>query len=238
MIKRGLWKINGPIPEWFGSFHFNGLKGNLSDPSNFYWHQLPTMHKVNPWAKQKVAEKLQPPTNIISKPNMLQYSVETIRVVAGVEVKVSCIVMAFPSSVAGFTDTDIIDTTIAMDGKLVDESFFRQYIDFTMGDGYAENLLLECVNESRFVATEKAEQTYRAETSDTTKQPSKLLHSAIAIALMKKFEDAGARGLLKYEYVNDGNDCTMNVGISMVDVQNIINSVCFDQELWDKASKY
>lgn len=70
MIKRGLWKINGPIPEWFGSFHFNGLKGNLSDPSNFYWHQLPAMHKVNPWAKQKVAEQPQPATSSVVKPNV------------------------------------------------------------------------------------------------------------------------------------------------------------------------
>jgi hypothetical protein len=55
MIKRGLWQINAPIPEWFGSFHFRGLKGGF-DPSNQYadhtceyWKSLPANHKVNPW---------------------------------------------------------------------------------------------------------------------------------------------------------------------------------------------
>lgn len=49
MVKRGLWKINAPIPEWFGSYHFSGLKGNLEDKSNFYWNSLPFYQKVNPW---------------------------------------------------------------------------------------------------------------------------------------------------------------------------------------------
>jgi len=55
MIKRGLWQINGPIPEWFGSFHFTGLKGGYdlnntyADHNCMYWKQLPLMHKINPW---------------------------------------------------------------------------------------------------------------------------------------------------------------------------------------------
>ncbi len=55
MIKRGLWQINAPIPEWFGSFHFNGLKGgfDLSNPRGdhgcIYWKALPAHQKVNPW---------------------------------------------------------------------------------------------------------------------------------------------------------------------------------------------
>ncbi len=58
MVKRGLWKINAPIPEWFGSFHFNGLKGNLSDPSNIYWNSLPANHKVNPWKEEAPFSKM------------------------------------------------------------------------------------------------------------------------------------------------------------------------------------
>lgn len=54
MIKRGLWKINAPIPEWFGSFHFSGLRGRI-DKNCFYWHNLlPAEHKVNPWANPSV----------------------------------------------------------------------------------------------------------------------------------------------------------------------------------------
>jgi len=50
-VERGRYKINASIPEWFGSYHFDGLKGRLNAPSNFYWNGLPTEHKVNPWAK-------------------------------------------------------------------------------------------------------------------------------------------------------------------------------------------
>jgi len=48
MIKRGLWQINGPIPQWFGSFHINGLKGQL-DHNCEYWNSLPAGYKINPW---------------------------------------------------------------------------------------------------------------------------------------------------------------------------------------------
>jgi len=50
-IKHGKYKINAPIPDWFGSYHFDGLKGRLNAPSNLYWNSLPTEHKVNPWSK-------------------------------------------------------------------------------------------------------------------------------------------------------------------------------------------
>lgn len=49
-IKHGHYKINAPIPNWFGSFHFDGLKGRLEDKSNFYWNSLPYTQKKNPWA--------------------------------------------------------------------------------------------------------------------------------------------------------------------------------------------
>ena len=54
-IKRGLWQINGPIPEWFGSFHIKGLKGayNLNseyaDHTCIYWNFLDDKYKINPW---------------------------------------------------------------------------------------------------------------------------------------------------------------------------------------------
>ena len=52
-IKRGLWQINGPIPEWFGSFHINALKSKSAlqelERSSIYWKSLPAEHKVNPW---------------------------------------------------------------------------------------------------------------------------------------------------------------------------------------------
>ena len=63
-IKRGLWQINGPIPEWFGSFHFTGLKrgydadNKYADHNCQYWKSLPDAHRINPW-KTAVVEEVQ-----------------------------------------------------------------------------------------------------------------------------------------------------------------------------------
>lgn len=51
-VKRGVYKINAPIPEWFSSIHFNGLLGR-TDGKNRYWNSLPDSQKVNPWAEPK-----------------------------------------------------------------------------------------------------------------------------------------------------------------------------------------
>lgn len=68
-IKRGLWQINGPIPEWFGSFHIKGLKGayNLNseyaDHTCIYWNFLDDKYKINPWKSinpMRVMASMQP----------------------------------------------------------------------------------------------------------------------------------------------------------------------------------
>ena len=68
-IKRGLWQINGPIPEWFGSFHFTGLKrgydadNKYADHNCQYWKSLPDAHRVNPWKSinpMRVMASMQP----------------------------------------------------------------------------------------------------------------------------------------------------------------------------------
>ena len=64
MIKRGLWRINGPIPEWFGSYHFKGLNRGFAEDNKWadhnceYWKSLPEEHKINPW-KTAVVEEVQ-----------------------------------------------------------------------------------------------------------------------------------------------------------------------------------
>ena len=68
-IKRGLWQINGPIPEWFGSFHIKGLRGGF-DPNNkyadhtcIYWNFLDPKYKINPWKSinpMRVMASIQP----------------------------------------------------------------------------------------------------------------------------------------------------------------------------------
>ena len=68
-IKRGLWQINGPIPEWFGSFHIKGLKGGFdlnskyTDHTCIYWNFLDDKYKINPWKSinpMRVMASIQP----------------------------------------------------------------------------------------------------------------------------------------------------------------------------------
>lgn len=58
MVKRGVWQINGPIPEWFGSFHLRGLTSSDAlknlEKSSFYWQSLSEEHKINPWRIQQI----------------------------------------------------------------------------------------------------------------------------------------------------------------------------------------
>lgn len=71
MVKRGLWKVEHNIPEWFGSFHFKGLRGyyNLdskyADHSCSYWNDLPAKYKVNPFKNKPTADTN--PTEIVVK---------------------------------------------------------------------------------------------------------------------------------------------------------------------------
>lgn len=60
-VKRGVWQINGPIPEWFGSFHMKALSSEDArrelERSSIYWQSLPAKHKVNPWISGVDAEE-------------------------------------------------------------------------------------------------------------------------------------------------------------------------------------
>ncbi len=53
MVKRGVWQINAPIPEWFSSLHLYALTNtwhcNELEKSSTVWQSLPAEHKVNPW---------------------------------------------------------------------------------------------------------------------------------------------------------------------------------------------
>jgi hypothetical protein len=53
MVRRGLWKINAPIPEWFSSLHLSALSNSGSrkslEKSSFVWQNMPQEHKINPW---------------------------------------------------------------------------------------------------------------------------------------------------------------------------------------------
>ena len=53
MVKRGVWQINAPIPEWFSSLHLYALTNTWHcmqlEKSSLVWQSLPAEHKVNPW---------------------------------------------------------------------------------------------------------------------------------------------------------------------------------------------
>jgi hypothetical protein len=53
-VKRGIWKINGHIPEWFSTFHFeftdsDHFQYNPRRQQCMYWQNLPADLKHNPW---------------------------------------------------------------------------------------------------------------------------------------------------------------------------------------------
>jgi hypothetical protein len=53
-VKRGIWKINGHIPTWFSTFHFEFTDSNINyfdarRAQCMYWQSLPAEHKTNPW---------------------------------------------------------------------------------------------------------------------------------------------------------------------------------------------
>jgi hypothetical protein len=53
-VKRGIWKINGHIPTWFSTFHFEFVDSadhyfNPRRTQCMYWQSLPAEYKVNPW---------------------------------------------------------------------------------------------------------------------------------------------------------------------------------------------
>lgn len=62
-IKHGLWRINAPIPEWFGSFHLSAFTndGSLAEleKSSTYWKSLPAEHKVNPFVHKPAASGIE-----------------------------------------------------------------------------------------------------------------------------------------------------------------------------------
>lgn len=62
-VKRGVYKINAPIPGWFSSIHFNELLGR-TDGKNRYWNSLPDSQKVNPWAVPDNVLRAKYPANV------------------------------------------------------------------------------------------------------------------------------------------------------------------------------
>ena len=53
-VKRGIWKIEGHIPEWFSTFHFEFVNSghfafNPRRTQCIYWQNLSVEYKVNPW---------------------------------------------------------------------------------------------------------------------------------------------------------------------------------------------
>lgn len=152
MIKRGLWQINGPIPHWFGSFHINGLKGQL-DHNCEYWNSLHDSHKVNPWKAPIQADNqplnLNNPTeraqyiNNTYKTNTMKvtnnaafYTVEGLQVCKEIPILTATYqVNLWEESVGIGWGGEVMETTYYFNNREIAESTAREMIT-----AYADNL--------------------------------------------------------------------------------------------------
>ena len=83
-VKRGIWKINGHIPSWFSTFHFEFVDSTdyHFDPRRvqcMYWQNLPVEYRINPWADVLV-ERLNKARN--TKPAPTQYTAQDMHIQA------------------------------------------------------------------------------------------------------------------------------------------------------------
>jgi hypothetical protein len=146
-IKRGLWKINAPIPEWFGSFHINGLKGRLGEDC-IYWNELlPAEHKVNPW-KQKPAGSADKQVTLRRGESITAPTVEELSFVSVCDIVVP--VDAIPGckftadvQVIGY-DVEVVDWNITVNGISINNAQFESllgiYVPTFRVDAVIENL--------------------------------------------------------------------------------------------------
>ena len=153
-IKRGLWKINGPIPEWFGSFHINALTSKWAlqelEKSSFYWKSLPENHKVNPWKNidpMRVMASINSPK--ISSPkaiqaDLIQYSFESQCNIQNVVLTIKHLAMVSPSSNSMNPAVDIVDTMYFIGLTKKRELSFNESKTFFELLGAEETFILEC----------------------------------------------------------------------------------------------
>ena len=134
-IKHGLWKINGPIPEWFGSFHINALtsKWALQDleKSSFYWKSLPKNHKVNPW-KNIDPMHVMSSTGCVDtdcdcscnpQTDLVQYTIEKQFNITATHATAKYLVFVSPSNKPSDPATDIVDVRYFIGSTKTEVSF-------------------------------------------------------------------------------------------------------------------
>lgn len=189
MIKRGLWQINAPIPEWFGSFHFRGLKGGF-DPNNryadhgcIYWKALPAHHKVNPWKNidpMRVMASIgndAPAAQVQDKPaqteaiycDFVMYTVSGIPVTSKIPgLTVNCSVNVYSDNHAPGAAAEIVDWIFYMDGEMTGMNLqLLEVLDVKMTD--AEDVAKKRAIDA-YTAAQKKQPTEKMYTEAQVKQ--------------------------------------------------------------------
>ena len=137
-IKRGLWKINAPIPEWFGSFHIKGLKGQLGEDC-IYWNELDEKYKINPWKSAPIAAKGIMPT--VEELTFVHIS----NIAIPVDAIPACVYTAEVQVIE--CDIELLDYNIAINGININdtqfESLLKLYDRTHTLDAALENLKIE-----------------------------------------------------------------------------------------------
>ena len=119
-IKRGVWQINGPIPEWFGSFHIGALTNKYTLQSleghSTYWNMLRPEHKVNPWLADC---KHNTPSIKQGEPNTIQVDAQMMNVSVNYDTTIPGLTVKAIWTIYGDTEGEFMDYTYYINHKEV-----------------------------------------------------------------------------------------------------------------------
>lgn len=241
MIKRGLWQINGPVPNWFGSFHFKGLRGGYdatnkyADHNCFYWNNLPAEHKVNPWKNinpMRVMSSVEPQNTINA--TTTQYHQTRVLNVGAKNIEVTFEVFVSSSKNPNEYVVDIADINYAIAGN-EDTLSNEQICDFcrillgTVHFDMTLNALIEDVKRE-VIAAQKVKDTVVVEkpaiTKDLLMKFAKHFSSALSEEILKDLRRMDTDDLVSIDF--DTYNKSYSVDVETQGFEDIIDDVTSD----------
>lgn len=253
MVKRGLWQINGPVPNWFGSFHFKGLRGGYdmnnkyADHNCFYWNNLPAEHKVNPWKNinpMRVMNSVSPVSDAVKEQNKqaavnattTQYHQKRVLNVGTKDIEVTFEIFVSLSKNPNEYEVDIADinyTIIGNEDTLSNEQIcdFCRILLGTVHFDMTLNALIEDVKRE-VIAAQKVKDTVVVEkpaiTKDLLMKFAKHFSSALSEEIVEDLRRMDTDELVSIDF--DTYNRSYSVDVETQGFEDIINEVISDNE--------
>lgn len=257
MIKRGLWQINGPVPSWFGSFHFKGLRGGYdaankyADHNCIYWNNLPAEHKINPWKNidpMRVMASIQPTTSAAPQQINLatavtsQYIIKRVIPCASKEIQITFEVFVSPGvDVKNVADVAEITYEIIGSPKELSNEQVSGFVDILFGAGAFDALvdkLTEEVKSEAIAAAELAQTAVVTKPTDIAallKDFAKHLADRLSEDIVHDVERMDTDDLVTVDF--DTYNKSYCVDIESRSIADLIEEVCSDDCLLDEILK-